>query len=298
MRCSYSTLVKAKRAGRATSVRVTPTGTAVTEYQVPLGNRHTLKEIGVVGAPSWSEKTTQTETWVKVPRLSTTCPRRVIAFDGGKGNIDRCMEFGDEFAGAALNAAKWTVVSGQPYTIADGLITVTGANDGADEIDSARSFGINTAAVFRAKQVRYTSGSSGSSYWGYRSEIPQPGSFWNSPGYGYNAGSSHLTVALHPDFARWEVARIGTTAVNFSKNRTESIWSVTTGLSSAVVPITLREYLGTGAWGAADQMVVDWLFVRKCIASEPLAGTAAPSATNRALSRRMRKADLIRACCT
>ena len=69
MRVSYSTLVKAKRAGRATSVRVAPTGTAVSEYQVPLGNRYSLREAGVIGLPSWSEKSTQTETWTKVPRL-------------------------------------------------------------------------------------------------------------------------------------------------------------------------------------------------------------------------------------
>ena len=294
MRCNARQYARLARHGPATAVSVRPTGTAVTEYQVSLGNRHSLKEAGVIGLPSWSDKTTQSETWTKVPRLSATCPRRVVVFDGGRGSIDKTMEFGDEFGGSALDAAKWTVNSGQSYAVADGAITVTGANDANDNISSVPSFGPGTAAIFRAKQVRYTTGESGSSYWGYRSGTPETGACWNTAGYGYWAGATHYTMALHPDFARWEIIRNGATSVIFSKNRGD-VQTVTSGLSSAAVPVALREYLG-GA--TPDQMVVDSLFVRKYTPNEPITGTAAPSATNRALSRPMSHADLMRACCT
>lgn len=224
--------------------------------------------------PHWIESTSSTSAtvWVNVTSIPATGTTMRVYYGSTSAsqtsNIDKTMEFGDEFNGSSLDAAKWTVVSGQPYTIADGLITVTGAKDAADRIDSTRTFGPGTAAIFLAKQVSYTAGQSGSSYWGYRSDTPEPGSFWNTPGFGYNAGESHYTMALHPDFARWEVIRNGSTSVIFSKNRGD-VQVVTSGLSSAAVPISMREYRGGFN---PDQMAVDWLAVRKYVANEPTHG--------------------------
>lgn len=284
MRCSYSTLVKAKRAGRSTSVRVAPTGTVVEQYQVSLGTRHSLKEAGVIGLPSWSDKATQTETWVKVPRLSATCPRRVVAFDGGRNvAIDRLMEFADEFEGSTLDAAKWTGVGTNAVTAG----RVSGTNAGG--VASIASFGPNVAAVARAAldAGNYSLvGFSGAVdfariVYGY----PIASKFQASQG-GKPTGTEIAYTA--GTFAVFEVARNGANNVRYRVNGTQ--YTTTTQVVQTVMPVKMLAGPGTS--------YLDYLFIRKCTANEPLTGTAQPSATNRALSRPMSHADLMRACCT
>lgn len=302
MRCSYSTLVKAKRAGRATSVRVSPTGTAVTEYQVSLGQRHSLREAGVIGLPSWSEKSTQTETWVRVPRLSATCPRRVVAFDGGKGNIDKTMEFGDEFEGAALDTAKWTAAigSGGAVAVGAGAMRLTETANAETKVTGTRYFGENSRAVAR-----------------YKVDHVDDGYLYEE--FGVNdatAAKSTKLIASHD---------VSTRQAILNSDATYSFTKITGGLSEGTyfraqlirattarwkIDDRAEQTYGTNypngalmapwlrVYGKPTGLTCDHIFVTKWVANEPLTGTAKPTATNRAMSRPMRKADLIRACCT
>lgn len=293
MRVSYSTLVKAKRAGRATSVRVTPTGTAVTEYQVPLGNRHTLKEIGVVGAPSWSEKSAQTETWVRVPRLSALCPRRVIAYDGGKSDIDRCMEFGDEFNGSVIDAAKWDVSGGTP-AVSGGTVSLSGA---ATNLLAKRATsgdfivrGGGSMSCLESSFFGVADSLSFNNYFGYNNDGGNNNQY--TPQSYTGADTTSPIGATYTGYHIWEITLkfSATAATKFLIDGS----LVATHSRTAIYP--LKPLLRTGS--ASGTLVMSWALVRKYVASEPLAGTAKPSATNRALSRPMSRANLIRACCT
>lgn len=293
--------VQAKRAGRATSVRVAPTGTAVEQYQVSLGNRHSLKEAGVVGLPSWSEKQTQTETWVKVPRLSALCPRRVVVFDGGKGNIDKTMEFGDDFDGTGVDTAKWTAAigSGGAVAVGAGAMRLTETANAETRIISIRYFGENTRTVTRYKVDHVDdgyiyeefgvidSGGTKSAKLIASHDVTTRQSILNSDATysftkitgGLSEGTYFRAQLIRATTARWKI-----------DDRAEQTYG-TNYPNGALMAPWLRVY------GNPAGLTVDHIFVTKWVAAEPLAGTAKPTATNRALSRPLNHAGLIRAVC-
>lgn len=292
MRVRASDYNRARRSGRATSVRVAPTGTAVEQYQVPLGQRHSLREAGVIGLPSWSEKATQTETWVKVPRLSATCPRRVVAFDGGRGDIDRTMEFGDEFDGSELDTTKWAVTAGSP-SVSGSTVTVTGTAN--EEIASVPQFGRGYAVLTKI----FMEGTNANL------AFPQQVNLRKYLGDGKYAlecytdawvliGNSSTSTGISAvNWYRIEMRRGPTTTYSVTFDGVQKATNTHASMPTVVESVRLAIYTTS-----ADSVVSDWLAVRKYVANEPLAGTAQPSTTNRALSRPMSHADLMRACCT
>lgn len=298
MRCSYSTLVKAKRAGRASSVKVQPSGTAVDQYQVSLGNRPDLRPVGVVGAPSWSEPSTQTETWVRVPRLSATCPRRVVVFAGGRGDINRTFEFGDEFDGAAIDTAKWTV-TGTGVAAAGGSLTITGTTAGL--VKSVAAFGPGYAVRAKGSHTR-TPGSTIALAFMASGAAGQPRCAFSGNYFAYvDHYEINSQTAAGAEVFDDGTSRTGTSAREIRRNGSTSvIFTVdgvvirthTTRVPTDALPIYLE---ALGNVGAA--VTAQWLFVRRYIAADPVAGTAKPSATNRALCKSIRRSDLIRACC-
>lgn len=286
MRVSYSTLVKAKRAGRATSVRVAPTGTAVSEYQVPLGNRHSLKEAGVIGLSSWSEKETQAETWAKIPRLSALCPRRIVVFDGGRGNIDRCMEFGDEFEGSAVNSTLWTS-AGSP-TVSAGELTIPDSAEGYLRSKTAHRGSIVGSRFKIASQSNYHGCILAGDYCGIGRHSSDGNLKFLDAAAAYGTTLAALSTGT---YIRYEVQVESGSTVRARKILETSTW--TTWSHNGAVKAT---HIGPHCVGTVGVFV--FIYVRKYVANEPIAGTAQPNATNRALSRPMRKADLMRACCT
>lgn len=293
MRVDARVYIKAKRAGRATSVRVAPTGTAVEQYQVPLGNRHSLKEAGVIGLPSWSEKATQTETWVKVPRLSATCPRRVVAFDGGKSAaIDRVMEFGDEFNGSVIDAAKWDVSGGTP-AVSGGTVSLSGA---ATNLLAKRATsgdfivrGGGSMSCLESSFFGVADSLSFNNYFGYNNDGGNNNQY--TPQSYTGADTTSPIGATYTGYHIWEIALkfSATAATKFLIDGS----LVATHSRTATYP--LKPLLRTGS--ASGTLVMSWALVRKYVPAEPVAGTAQPSATNRALSRPMSHAGLIRAVC-
>jgi hypothetical protein len=287
--------VQAKRGGRATAVRMQPTGTAVTDYQVPLGNRHSLKEAGVIGLPSWSEKTTQTETWVKVSRLSATCPRRVVAYDGGRSDIDRCMEFGDEFDGASLAAGRY--VAGSTVTVSGGSAAFVA---GSGSTVTTRGFGVGTAIRSRVKSNYADAGGTTPNIGiGYSSSSPvsrivayPAGGLYGQKYRNYNGSEAFVAMPA----GAWAANTYIT--IDGCRRGDGCDWKINSGPITAVNTSYPINGMSVYLTHDAGTLTVDWLLVRKYVASEPLAGTAQPSATNRALSRPMSHADLMRACCT
>jgi hypothetical protein len=254
--------------------------------------------------PSWSEKATQTETWVKVPRLSTTCPRRVVAFDGGKGSIDKTMEFGDDFSGTTLGA-QWSLNGTPTISIADGIMDIN-LGGVINRYLTAGSFGAGYAIRSRTKPVN-TSVNNG--------RVPIGFGYYTSPVTSHFAGvvlysSGNATIAL---------ATLGGTGATYSSTqpvdtavdyKTEEIrrlsdrvdWvrdgttrSITSNLPLGNLPVMIGSSYASAT--TTNRSYVDWIAVRKYTANEPLAGTAQPSATNRALSRPLNHAGLIRAVC-
>jgi len=90
------------------------------------------------------------------------------------------------------------------------------------------------------------------------------------------------------------VIRNGSTSVIYKRDGTSTITN-TTNLPTGALAVYAMALKSAGTGGATS--VIYWLFVRKYATAEPLAGTAQPSTTNRALCRPLSAADALRACC-
>ena|GEM_PF-3083967 len=306
MRVNAREFDRARRSGRATAVSVRPAGTAVEGYQVSLGQRQSLKDAGVIGLPSWSDPATLAETWVRVPRLSATCPRRVIAFVGGRGDINRCMVFGDEFGGAAVDSARWAT---------SGVVTVANSEMVASSsthtvysyiLSQARISSVGTAVRSRLKASRFASTNSlitfGAVYPLSTSASGQAlafladdgglaGKYRNYDGSAVSA-SQAITGMSSATYAIQDIARTAT-AVKYTVDGANAV-TIATNVPTADLQIVARTAY-PNASGVNNPLTVNWVVVRKYVPAEPLAGTAQPSTTNRAISRPMSHADLVRA---
>jgi len=282
-----------RNGGARTSVRVQPAGTAVTGYQVNLGNRPSLRDIGAVRAHAWTAE--QTESWARIERLSATCPCRLVVFEGGKKNIDRCMEFGDDFEG--LNSAKWTT-SGT-VSVSGGVCTVSssGGQSLCSQVTPAAA--INTITRSRIKSAHYNTtayrelfgidGGSRALYFhpchesaGYNTKYEQlVGGQLLSQIVGWSAGTYLILSLTHTSTGG------GIWTVNDANSVSQSTYNW-----SDVGRIEILAYLN----GAA--ISCDWTVVRKYAGpAEPIAGTAQPSTLNRSMCQSLNLADGLRACC-
>lgn len=288
MRCDARQYARLARHGPATAVSVRPTGTAVEQYQVSLGNRHSLREAGVIGLPSWSEKATQTETWVKVPRLSTTCPRRVVAFDGGRGDIDRCMEFGDEFGGSAVDAAKWTSTPGSgTITVSGGTARLVTSSAVLTKIKAKSFYGENSRYVTRYKVDHVNDGYLFEYFGAVNTEDTKDVHIIASHDISarqsfLNADATYSFIPIIgglPENTYFRAQLIRATTARWTiDSRAEQVYGNNYPNGASLGPFFSVNGNPTG-------LTVDYIFVTKWVAAEPLAGTAQPTATNRALCR-------------
>lgn len=273
-----------RNGGRITSVLVQPTGTAVSGYQVPLGNRPSLRDVGVVGAPAWTAE--QTETWTRTS-VSATCPRRLTVFEGGKKNIDKVFEFGDDFDGSTLNTAKWTATGSPPISFSNGAITLASTSG---SITANSVFGTGYALIARATQtgtnaylafpnqtlirrngVTNLQLNTYNASWGNSQSIDSGVSGAAGTQYRYEVIRAPSTIQLHIDRVL----------------RATASGDIMTGSGSPIL----------GGSTTADSIACNWIAVRKYVAAEPVAGTAQPSALNRSMCQSLNLADGLRACC-
>jgi len=281
-----------RNGGARTSVRVQPTGTAVTGYQVPLGNRPSIRDVGVVGAPAWTAE--QSETWARIERLSATCPRRLVVFEGGKKDIDRCMEFGDDFDGAAINPAKWATRQGS-ISVSGGVVTLTGAATSAKLLSS---YGAGSSHAIRIRGSETITGSGLGLLAGNSSHVFL-GGYWYAGKYNTYTQNAGLQEAfsdigtIYTGTNLWEILRNGANQPIYKIN------------GAAVTPPTSPNGYYSGNLTAylealtnnSNIVTADWLLVRKYTPNEPIAGTAQPSALNRSMCQSLNLADGLRACC-
>lgn len=254
-----------RNGGARTSVRVQPAGTRVDGYQVNLGNRPSLRDIGVVGAPAWTAD--KTETWVRIERLSATCPRRLTVFEGGP---DLGSAVFVQYHGAATD----TFVD--PLTIPVGAL-IYEANVRTASASHNLLWGVGVNAENSGDRLTIQSWTGGVRY-AYSSD-----------------GTTLTTLSESPYFSantwyRLKIVFSGSVA-HFYVNGDE----IASG-SSAYFPDTaigLFFFKASAPIGAEQA----WAFVRKYVAAEPVAGTAQPSALNRSMCQSISLADGLRACC-
>ena len=303
MRVDARVYIKAKRAGRATSVRVAPTGTAVEQYQIPLGQRHSLKDAGVVGMPSWSDRATQTETWVKVPRLSATCPRRVVAFEGGLSSPS-VFFLNDTFDDGVIDPS-WNVAGLATAVEANGYLETTGIENTWTDYTKAARRAVSISGNFEVIVSLNTLAASNSLAEQFVCLITSGDMIYagivdaNSTDFGAFAAVSGSTTVYYsgigtraePVTTQIRITRVGSTVTIYENG-------ISRGTATNAAPVTeirltntrYQTYAGhTARW--------DNLRARNYVPNEPVAGTAKPTATNRALSRPMSHADLMRAVC-
>jgi hypothetical protein len=111
------------------------------------------------------------------------------------------------------------------------------------------------------------------------------------------SGTAYLAVAHGVDmtsgYRTVETARTGG-----GTNRTIMAIDGVQKVDSSAYASTSSRHPVFHAYNPSTVIYVDLVAIRKYTASEPLTGTAKPSATNRALSRPISQGDLIRACCS
>lgn len=295
MRCNYAELVKMKRAKSRTWVKVSPTGTAVSGYQVNLGNRPSLRDIGVVGAPAWTAE--QTETWVRTS-VGATCPRRLIVFEGGRRDIDRCMEFGDDFDGTMLNTAKWTtVLNGGSVVVSGGQVALA--------CNASDYTAVKSTITFCAGYVMRCVGKSGHKNisgiyedFGFDPVGTAPSFLFESSG---GAGSPRICDSKSsPTYTAISSGWTANTFAEFVLRRTlekttVTLGGITTSTNTHAADNTAAP-IAFDLWGSGASITVQRVLVCKYVAAEPVSGTAQPSALNRSMCQSLNLADGLRAC--
>ena len=95
--------------------------------------------------------------WVKIPSIAANTYTDIVLQYGNSeasavSNGDATFEFFDDFSSGTLDTTtKWTRNSNQPYSITDGILTLTGIDDPADHIVSQFTFSIGYALRMRSK---------------------------------------------------------------------------------------------------------------------------------------------------
>lgn len=204
----------------------------------------------------------------------------------------------DDFIGA--DASIWTPTGIVTYS--DSIATIHSTSTGNVQLLSIVEYGSTIAFRCRAND---TPGGAAATNIGFAENDWHSYAAFNG---GYAGDANRYTVSADSSiegaavrtnnlgsddngYHIWEVARPSLTRTEF---RIDNILRAThtDRNPDETVPIKLRTY------ATANYLYVDWALIRKYVASEPIAGTVAPTAINRALSRPMSKADLMRACCT
>lgn len=283
MRCNYTDLVKLRRSKHISSVKVQPTGTAVSGYQIPLGTRASPLDVGVVDAPAWSAE--QTETWARIERLSEVCPRQLTIYEGGKKNIDRMFEFGDDFNGTALDSTKWTF-SG-PVSVANGIVTLGSASNNGSAIYSIPVFGGGYAFEGVGYYDLTTQSTHGIGFYG--SMMFQ---YWNNTSvsrFGFPSDYVSLGSLYTGSYHRISIQKVTDT---YSKLYLDSVY-----LANKTISDSAKRFIYVTAYDANRYAKMKWCAIRKYTSSEPLTGTAQPSPASRCMSHALSLANGIRACC-
>jgi hypothetical protein len=205
--------------------------------------------------------------WVKPERASQT---RIYCFYGNPEAVSRSsgaktFDFFEGFYSGTLNAAKWTVNSGQSYSISNNIITVTGAGDAADNITSIPTFGLGYG--FRSYSAWSNAG--GSSIFGFADLSNYAADFFNSNGYSAYAknGASDHASGTNPAYGEtyytYAVNRISSSSLKIYRDSTLLLDANAAAIPQGALPVVMRQYTN------GDTQKHNYILIRKLVATEP-----------------------------
>ena len=254
-------------------------GSNVTDYQIKIavtGNSHMANDFRDLSFTNsshsaildyWIESYTAGSSavvWVKVPSISTSGATIYMYYGNdliatGASSGDETFAFFDHFSGASVDTNKWSIITQTP-TVASSVLTLN-ATAGA-EVRSIASFGTNYALRAYASlgtysnynYVRFYGDASNMVYfYKYSSAVY----FTNKSGG--TVGTSNSAGAIYSAYHIYDIMRNGSTSVS--------------GVVDNSATYTNTTYIPTGSeyvdFMGRTSTLVDWVLVRKYIASEP-----------------------------
>jgi hypothetical protein len=203
----------------------------------------------------------------------------------------------DDFVGTALDG-KWNVNTGDAnITVTGGkLIVTTSYVLGDRRVYSKQSIGNNV--VLRYGTYNSANGASAYIQIGWYDGSNYLICDWCSDSGGwcklYSMGSLD-SVSVGYDNGVYHAYDVGRPGTSTSLQRdSDAVRTLALG-GAGSYPVNIRAVVANGPF--IPTIVLDFITLRRYIASPPIAGTAAPTAANRSLCRSIGPADVIRACC-
>ena len=196
-------------------------------------------------------------------------------------NIEDTFLFGDDFPGSSIDTGKWTVTG----TVTVGSSEATLNED--DTLSSIATFGFETAVTAKSKADEQDS-----SFVGYytdannRFQVQNSDSGSNddfdnimiyplksgaSSGWGLNDGWNDFRNTYY----QYTIKRISTSLMGYSQGSNSNTYT-----NSTYIPIGDMSVM-TYVWDSsqASTLICDWIYVRKCIATEPAFSSAGSEET-------------------
>jgi len=239
--------------------------------------------------PYWIESSSSSSAtiWVKFPSIPSGTSTWYLYYGNASAtavsNGDATFIFFDDFPGTALDTSKWTVVSSDGISVADGLYRVSYASksDTYGTIRSKPSLGPNIALRTRLSTQTYWthagfgaadhSGTGSSIGWvsktGYESAVYTGvayGTFWRPPRVSTSASTDGDIITDPP--SGWFIDEFAVPAsAPLQWRRNDGSWTLSTrynGITTAQ-PLELNHYRYYGP------MSCDWIAVRSFVPDEP-----------------------------
>ncbi len=204
-------------------------------------------------------------------------------------NGDNTFDFFDDFLGSSLDIAKW-IVAGSP-TVSDSVVSITANENNYKTIISQNSFGTGTSIRSRIKSGHYIS--NGEQYERYYTLFQNGTNYihtifthslstWQGK-YTQSNGTDNATPIQGWTANTWKTIQ-GWTAntwkiIEGKRSDTSITWTVNDSnivVHSANYPTTSGQ-CGVGVYGIGNYatMSMDWVVVRKYVATEPISSFGA-----------------------
>ena len=196
-------------------------------------------------------------------------------------DIEATFLLGDDFPGTSIDTGKWTVTG----TVGVGSSEATLNED--DRISSIATFGFETAVVAKSK-----ADAQDSSFIGYYTDANNRFEVVNSDS-GSNDDFDNIMVAAVKagSFAGWilnngwndfrntyyqyTIKRISTSLLKYSQGSNSNTYTNSTYIATGDMSVDLN------VWDSSQASILtcDWIYVRKCIATEPAFSSAGSEET-------------------
>jgi len=207
--------------------------------------------------------------WVKIPSLALGKTYLYLQY----GNLSATslssgtdtFDFFDDFSGPTLDS-KWHVLNLQPYSITDGVITISGADNTSQRIYSDTTFGIGYAIRSKSSFSAIASNSDfgfSKSAWGedfatFAAKTSDPCMIGNDGTGAWGGGTVTLDEGIH------EIQRVSSVLTRYYKD-SSLLYSMTNSfyISTSSLELSFVQYT------SGTSQSHDWFIVRKVMENEP-----------------------------